>query len=267
MSNIGELLSRLATTVRRGLVLLVIVALITLNVATATSGYVANLLSGVAVSLLGHSVLASVRKERDIAKRELARAGADLKQTQQHLDQTKYELENRTKDLQDEKHIRTKVEKQLELEGNRRKIVQPKVRTNARRISERTFRAAGRNALALPLESVPAVGFLTTLAVTALDIDDACQTAKDMDQILLDHGLEQDTEPFTAKICAYRDQLPNVADFRKNITPQECLEYVARNRQKLGDDIADTIRCPDIKPPPPLTRPEEPPPKPPLPKP
>ena len=51
------------------------------------------------------------------------------------------------------------------------------------RIVQRSGVNAARNLASMPLESVPVVGALTIVSVTALEVHDACQTAVEMEEL------------------------------------------------------------------------------------
>lgn len=69
------------------------------------------------------------------------------------------------------------------------------------KVSKRAFRNATKNLASLPAESLPYIGLGTVLALTAMDLRDACETMKDMDALSVALGLS-DTSDDTVKICA-----------------------------------------------------------------
>ncbi|SMG67315.1 conserved hypothetical protein, membrane [methanotrophic bacterial endosymbiont of Bathymodiolus sp.] len=75
-----------------------------------------------------------------------------------------------------------------------------KAKQLSRVISKRTFRNVSKNIAAISAEAVPYIGVGTMLAVTAMDIKDACDTMKDMDNLLIALGVAENSDE-TVKIC------------------------------------------------------------------
>lgn len=67
-------------------------------------------------------------------------------------------------------------------------------------ISKRAFRNASKNIVAIPVEAVPYIGVGAMLAITAMDVKDACDTMRDMDNLLNALGVLGNTGE-TIKIC------------------------------------------------------------------
>jgi len=83
-----------------------------------------------------------------------------------------------------------------------RKLKKLKLKTSkiARRISKRTLRNISANLAAIPAESIPALGIGVIVAITAMDLHDACSDLKDMDQLTKLSGMNHDST-HTDKIC------------------------------------------------------------------
>lgn len=106
------------------------------------------------------------------------------------------ELESRNKQLSsahelqarqvDAAHAQTqKLARQLEVNGKQAK-------ETVAAVHQRLARGISRNMAALPSEAVPYVGIGVALAVTSLDLHDACQTMKDFNALLLMMGQGQE---------------------------------------------------------------------------
>ncbi len=77
-----------------------------------------------------------------------------------------------------------------------------KTQTISRRISQRTLRNISANLAAIPAESIPVVGAGVIVAITAMDLHDACADLKDMDELTTSMGLTH-TNPETQKVCGF----------------------------------------------------------------
>lgn len=113
----------------------------------------------------------------------------------------------------------------------------------SKRVSQRTARAAARNSLSLPAEFVPFAGIAAILAVTSLDLYDACATAKDMNAIraALDLDPLRDT---ASETCDWVSRMPDhvaempVPYFRR----PDCAEQAEAMRdQGLAEDADELV--------------------------
>lgn len=82
-----------------------------------------------------------------------------------------------TMELEDVQVKNRKLAQQLEANGKQAK-------TTVAAVHQRLAKGVSRNVAALPSESIPYLGLGVTLAVTSLDIYDACQTMKDFNGLL-----------------------------------------------------------------------------------
>lgn len=99
---------------------------------------------------------------------------ADLEAKNRHLLATN---EIQAKEL-DAVHVKNrKLVRQLEINGKQAKAT-------VEAVHRRLAKGVSRNVAALPSESIPYLGLGVTLAVTSLDIYDACQTMKDFNDLL-----------------------------------------------------------------------------------
>jgi len=72
----------------------------------------------------------------------------------------------------------------------------------ANKIRSRTLRNISVNVSSIPAGSVPLIGAGVVIGVTAMDINDACNSMKDMDSIFSILEIEDNTED-TQKVCGY----------------------------------------------------------------
>lgn len=99
---------------------------------------------------------------------------AELETKNKHLSAS-YEIQ--TEELE-AAHIKSqKLAQQLDVNGKQAKAT-------VAAVHQRLAKGVSRNVAALPSESIPYLGLGVTLAVTSLDIYDACQTMKDFNALL-----------------------------------------------------------------------------------
>ncbi len=80
------------------------------------------------------------------------------------------------------------------------KKIKTKTKVISKRISKRTLRNISANIAAIPAEAIPAVGIGVIIAITAMDLYDACADLKDMDELSKAVGLNADTTD-SNKVC------------------------------------------------------------------
>lgn len=99
----------------------------------------------------------------------------------------------------------------------------------ASRVYHRLEKGVVRNTVALPAESVPYVGVGVTLAVTTLDIYDACATMKDINSLLrmMGQGEEKDD------LCGRELGLP---------TKGQLLSSIKTDWQKSAEYVRDEVK-------------------------
>ncbi|WP_296763400.1 hypothetical protein [Sediminimonas sp.] len=81
----------------------------------------------------------------------------------------------------------------------RRKIVRKQVTRTSQRIAKRVSVTSARNVASIAGEALPVVGVGVIVAGTAWEINEACQTMQDLDQ--LDRSFNTDTTIDTGKVC------------------------------------------------------------------
>jgi len=96
---------------------------------------------------------------------------------------------------------------QLKVRSSALKKIRARTKTITRRITTRTVRNVSANLAAIPAESIPAIGIGVVIAITAMDLHDACADLKDMDELALAVGIDN-SETETQKVCGF-----NIADF------------------------------------------------------
>ncbi|MGM0586289.1 MAG: hypothetical protein ACQEUZ_16700 [Pseudomonadota bacterium] len=94
-----------------------------------------------------------------------------------------------------------------------------KLRPVVSRIGRRVARGAARNVGALPAESVPWIGAGVAVAVTALELKDACDTMKDLRALEPAPGGGADGT--TGEVCGL--EVPSLAEIRDRIAERGAL--------------------------------------------
>lgn len=102
-------------------------------------------------------------------------------------------LNDKDKDLKKTKSDLTAKEKKLSQ-------TTAKVVGTRDRIKARIAKNVSLNLASIPAESIPIIGIASIVTVTTLDLKDACDTMKDLDDLSVTLGFE-DTDPDTRKIC------------------------------------------------------------------
>ena len=73
-----------------------------------------------------------------------------------------------------------------------------------KRIAKRTTRGAIRNIASIPAEAVPYLGIPVIIAITALEIKDACETMKDVDELNKQFTVNAEIEEQATKVCGLK---------------------------------------------------------------
>jgi hypothetical protein len=121
------------------------------------------------LSIGGHAAA-----DRALAKSPKSRLDQTVKAKTAELD-TKNKLQ--AMELDDIQVKNRKLAQQLDVNGKQAKAT-------VAAVHQRLAKGVSRNVAALPSESIPYLGLGVTLAVTSLDIYDACQTMKDFNGLL-----------------------------------------------------------------------------------
>lgn len=107
-------------------------------------------------------------------------------------------------------------------------------------IASRLLRNVSINTSSVLVESVPYLGVGTIIGVTAMDINDACNTMKDVNRILKNIGEEPDINTAT-KICKFKEKIPSreqIANYWENKT--KTLKAAAERQQnKVKEHVGD----------------------------
>lgn len=265
-------LGRTLTTLRRFLVLAVLLVMLAFNVASFTVDSLNSAMSSIAKSIMGRSIVAEMRQQIFLQKKQITglvskseglrmrngkleadldKKRSDLNKSQAELKATKTELKTANTELKtvNAKLINTKAD----LRKHRMVVDQ-----STERIARRVIRGAGRNVASVPLEVVPMVGVATVVAVTAMDIKEACDTLNDMQDLRLANGIDEEAKDWTSQVCGSFSQAstPEIC----GMTIEQCRDHAQAVRARIGGDLAASIleQCNElVKPDPEICRPEK----------
>jgi hypothetical protein len=106
------------------------------------------------------------------------------------------------------------------------------------RIIQRSGVNAARNLASMPLESVPVVGALTIVSVTALEVHDACQTSIEMEEL---RRLANLPVVDTSIVRAACEKIPTLGGL-DDLTLAQCREHESKVRAELGPEAAAPIK-------------------------
>ncbi len=106
------------------------------------------------------------------------------------------------------------------------------------RIGRRSADNAVRNIASIPLESVPILGPLTIVSVTALEIKDACQTLEDMEALRIMAGRPASETDRVSQICSMIVRTPALPS---ELTISQCRAHAENIRAELGSEAAHTV--------------------------
>lgn len=198
-----------------------------------------------------HNALWSVLSITGQARADRALANSPKFRIEQAVKEKTADLDAKNKHLMATNDLQTKelsvTHAKLEANGK-----QAKETVSA--VHKRLAKGVSRNLAALPSESVPYLGLGVTLAVTSLDIYDACQTMKDFNDLLrmMDQGVENpelcgSKVPTMSKVMAdaktgWRDSYDYVRDEAK-VVLQMPMPVI---RAPTWNDVT-TVTCPIVK--------------------
>ena len=89
-------------------------------------------------------------------------------------------------------------------------LIKDAVADTAERVSKRSAIAASRNATSIVAESIPYLGIAAILGVTAWDINDSCETMKDLHELDLAFNPDKQLDPEATEVCGI--ELPKKDD-------------------------------------------------------
>ena len=120
------------------------------------------------------------------------------------------------------------------LDANRKAVSR-----STKNITRRTIRGVSRSLAAIPADFIPFVGNAVTLGVTSWEIYDACETMKDMDEIIRSMGIKDTVEE--DKACKIK--MPSKEEIIKAIksSPGKVLASVREFGVDIPEDALEDI--------------------------
>ncbi|WP_375264202.1 hypothetical protein [Palleronia sp.] len=106
------------------------------------------------------------------------------------------------------------------------------------RIGRRSADNAMRNIASIPLESVPILGPLTIVSVTALEVKDACQSLEDMEALRIMAGRPASETDRVSQVCSLIVHTPGLPN---QLTISQCRAHAENIRAELGSEAAKNV--------------------------
>ncbi|WP_323768967.1 hypothetical protein [Antarctobacter sp.] len=177
--------------------------------------------------------IAQLQTSLDAQERKAGKLGLELAKSKASLDTARTKLQKTSNALLETSTDLTTLRKEPRLPTT----ALDKIDTVSARIVQRSGVNATRNIASMPLESVPVVGALTIVSVTALEIHDACQTALEMEELRRLANLPEVESSMIRNACAKIPTLGGLAD----LTLAQCRAHEARVLTELGLQAAAPI--------------------------
>ena len=151
-----------------------------------------------------------LKADNDLSKQNLAKLRSDLDDNKIAKDQLQEALSKQKKTVA---KLTTTTGEQLAQLENTKKII----RETTDRTSKRIAKRVARNIAAMPFESVPVAGIAITVGTIYLEIQDACQSLKEFDEMKSSLGLDSDNSKTDQSYCALtKDDLMRLITDRTN---------------------------------------------------
>lgn len=230
------------------LVLLVLI-LGAMNIATVVSAPSHKLAFGLmerALLIFGANVAESLLKRSPTreADRKVQKATAELVAKNKQLGERVVDAEARrakaVAEAEMHRTAHTKVSAELNDQVRKRGTDAKSAKAMATSVQTRLASGVARNMAAIPAEAVPYIGIGVNLSVTALDVYDACQTMREINELmkLLGQGVEN------ADFCGMK--VPTVSEVLAGMQTQwrASADWVAREAQKTRSVPVPEVRLP-----------------------
>ena len=225
---------------RPAVFLLVLLGMLAVNVASFAVPGLTSGMSSIAQAVFGGSVVADLGQELTTAKKRLKTTRAELKAKSASLETTRANLKTSGRAKVERLHDRNRAMRgDLETTRNKLGKIRADMDKATRGLARRAVRGAGRNVAAIPMEAIPVVGIATVIAVTALDVSDACATVRDMQDLRVASGIDETPQDWASQVCGTFSG-PSVPAVCK-MTLGECRDHARSVRTELGDEMGDEI--------------------------
>jgi predicted nucleic acid-binding Zn-ribbon protein len=136
-----------------------------------------------------------LKTDHDLSKQNIAKLKSDLDDNKIAKDQLQEVVSKQKKTVA---KLTKSTSVQLAQLVNTKKII----RETTDRTSKRIAKRVARNIAAMPFESVPVAGIAITVGTIYLEIQDACQSVKEFDEMKLSLGLDPENTETDQSYCA-----------------------------------------------------------------
>ena len=163
----------------------------------------------------------SVISEMQISNEDLKKQTVGLQEQNQSLKKQTKQLQKKNSNLSKKNVELAKTIKKNDAVASKHKKL---VSETSKRIQKRTAKSAFRSVVAVTGETIPYIGVGVIVAVTTLELYDACGTLKDL--AVLNEQLELGEAVNTDKVCGLK--VPSISDLIDNIdkSPKEALDKI-----------------------------------------
>ena len=163
----------------------------------------------------------SVISEMQISNEDSKKQTVGLQEQNQSLKKQTKQLQKKNSNLSKKNVELAKTIKKNDAVASKHKKL---VSETSKRIQKRTAKSAFRSVVAVTGETIPYIGVGVIVAVTTLELYDACGTLKDL--AVLNEQLELGEAVNTDKVCGLK--VPSISDLIDNIdkSPKEALDKI-----------------------------------------
>lgn len=182
----------------------------------------------------GGERIKEVQRKLDLEKKNAAKLADELSLSKSKLKSKSFELDQSRRRAEDLTSIIDDLRKTPRLPTS----TVEQIDSLTKRIVQRSGVNAARNLASMPLESVPVVGALTIVSVTALEVYDACQTSAEMEDLRRLANLPDVDTSVIRSACA---KMPTIGGL-DGLTLAECREHERNVLVELGTEAAMLIK-------------------------
>lgn len=248
-TTLSDVTSRLLGRLKTLLVVAMIGGLIALNILTLVSDKAHSIAYGAVAAVAGWAAVEAVmraissrpilensptNKRKDHVRNATAtleREKRDLHAAKTTVDLKNAALEKSHKGLEAEKAALSKSNNELATKVKARTEAAKKLST---KVAARSVKSAARNVTGMAGEAIPYIGVGLMIGITALDVKDACDNLKDLNEMHAEFDLQKEDE---SKVCGMR--IPSgeeiIAGVKKNW--QAAYRAAAESVNRTGDIV------------------------------
>ena len=175
----------------------------------------------------------SLQTDHDAAKKNLSKLRNDLASNKLQNKQLREAISNQTRNVV---KLTKNTSAQLAQIAQTKKII----RETTDRTTKRIVKRVTRNIAAMPFESVPVAGIAITVGTIYLEIQDACQSLKEFDEMKFSLGFDENTTETDTSYCALnKDDLVRLITNRTT----DFEACILQNDLETDSDVEDLMIC------------------------